>query len=194
MGNKMIPLRKLPRPKKKKKVGRKGFADMPRTDPRRIKHEQKVADVLALRLQGWSVRAIGGSVNLGKSQVHKLIDDALKEMGVRDKTEDLRTLEMARLDEITVGVFPKAAAGDNFAVDSYLKIQQRRMAIAGVAPPSTLNHTISSPDGGPVEHTVRTIADAAAAFDAKFAQVIAEASAFKILGELDDNGEGGEGA
>jgi hypothetical protein len=54
---------------------------------------------------------------------------------VQEPAEELRTMEVARLDQMLLGLWPKAIKGDTWAVDRVLKIMERRAALLGLDAP-----------------------------------------------------------
>ena len=103
------------------------------TDAQRIARQQRLATILSLRLQGWSLREIGESLSPACSPqaVHKCIKRALERM-VDEAVGQARQLELLRLDELTVGVYGRALDGDLGCVDAVLSLMQRRARLLGL--------------------------------------------------------------
>jgi hypothetical protein len=97
------------------------------TGPQQIERAQRLATIMSLRLQGWSLQAIGRSLTpqITAQAVHKCLKRALETM-VDEAVEPLRQIEALRLDEMTVGVYPAALNGDLPAIDRLLQIMTRR--------------------------------------------------------------------
>lgn len=107
-----------------------------KTGPEAIERQQRVAAILQLRLQGWSLREIGEAQTPPVSAVaiFKTIVRALRDM-VLLPFEEARKLEAARLDEMLVGVYDRAVNGDVNAVDRALSIHDRRARLMNLYPP-----------------------------------------------------------
>jgi hypothetical protein len=103
------------------------------TDPKRIERQMKVSAVLSMRLQGASLDAIGAAQDppVTKQAIWKMLKRALSDMLV-EPFEALRTMELARLDELMVPIYERALAGDISAIDTVLSIQVRRSKLLGL--------------------------------------------------------------
>jgi hypothetical protein len=88
---------------------------------------------MSLRLQGWSLQAIGESLNpaVSPQAVHKTLKLAIQRT-VNESVEQARRLEEMRLDELTTGVYEKALNGDLPAIDRTLQIMARRSRLLGL--------------------------------------------------------------
>lgn len=148
------PKRKPGRPKNIKKRGPVAAYDLPDHHPKRIEYEKTLASALDLRIKGWSARSIALSLGIPKTSVERMLDRAFAELKPYAESERVRELELARLDELTIGVMENASKGDVPSVASYLAIAQRRMAIVGIdpVPVSRVKNELSGPDGRPIEH------------------------------------------
>jgi hypothetical protein len=102
-----------------------------------IERAQREAEILQMRLQGWSLQAIGDAQNppLSSVRVHVIIRDALSRT-LTEPLEQARVLEVARLNEMLTGVYEKAAGGDLLAISSALSILQRRAKLIGLDAPA----------------------------------------------------------
>jgi hypothetical protein len=98
----------------------------------RIRREQRIAEIIQLRLQGWSLRQIGESLSpaISAQAVFACIRRALERVG--EAVEEARRLEELRLDELMVPIYEKALAGDISAIDTVLSIQVRRAKLLGL--------------------------------------------------------------
>jgi hypothetical protein len=103
-----------------------------RTSAKRIERDQRAAAVLALRLQGYSLKAIGEAQTppIHETTVFKIINTTLART-VAENVALWRRLAMLRLDELLVAVYEKAIAGDVFAVDRTLAILGRQARLMG---------------------------------------------------------------
>ena len=105
---------------------------------------------LQYRLAGASYRKIAKelqvSVETAWSDVQAELR-ALREIAVHD-AEELRELEMQRLDEWTLNLTPKARDGDPRAIGTLVRIQERRAKLTGLDAPDKVEHT--GKDGAPI--------------------------------------------
>jgi hypothetical protein len=106
------------------------------TGPQHIERAQRLATIMSLRLQGWTLQAIGESLSPACSAqaVHKCLKRALETM-VDEAVEQVRRLEELRLDELQAGLYEKALNGDLGAVDSVLSVMARRARLLGLDQP-----------------------------------------------------------
>jgi hypothetical protein len=103
------------------------------TSPQHIERAQRLATIMSLRLQGWTLQAIGESLSprCSAQAIHKTLKLALQRM-MTDAVEEARRLEALRLDELTTGVYEKALNGDLPAIDRTLQIMARRARLLGL--------------------------------------------------------------
>jgi phosphate uptake regulator len=103
------------------------------TGPQRIERERRIADILALRVAGNSLQAIGDAQDppVTAQAVHKTLKRAIERM-CSEAVEEARRIESLRLDELTLGVYPAASAGDIAAIDRCLAIMRRRARLLGL--------------------------------------------------------------
>lgn len=79
-----------------------------------------------------------------KQAAQKSVMDLLKAKQSQ-AAEDYKIFELERLDQMTMGLAPKAFKGDPRSVDSMLRIMERRARYLGLDVPA--EHNISSGDG-----------------------------------------------
>jgi hypothetical protein len=103
------------------------------TGAERVRREQRTADILAMRLQGFTLRDIGKAQSppVSPQAIQKLIDKVLDQM-VAEPCERLRKLELLRLDELQTAYYEKALAGDIACLDRVMTIMVRRARLAGL--------------------------------------------------------------
>ena len=75
---------------------------------------------------------------------------ALKQT-LQEPADELRKLELERLDKLLLGVWPQAVRGNQGSVDRALRIMERRAKLLGLDAP--VKSEWSGPDGGPIEVT-----------------------------------------
>lgn len=117
---------------------------MPRRSKRVVEAERKQAEIvlrrtkaLDLRIAGRSYRAIAEELEIGLTQAYDDVQNALAEARSveREKVEELRALELARLDVALEGLFPAVRKGNPLAVDRLLKISERRAKLCDLDAP-----------------------------------------------------------
>lgn len=96
---------------------------------------------LALRVQGKTHAQIAEELGYGaRSNAHRAIKRRLDALNREclERADQVKQLELTRLDAMLAGLWEKAAAGDPQAIDRVLKIQERRSAYEGLDMPRAL--------------------------------------------------------
>jgi hypothetical protein len=128
---------------------------MPReskTSVRRLDAVERQRQALELRKSGKTYEFIAGSLGYASPNgAYKAIHTALRAV-LREPAEELRTLEVERLDALLDGLWKKAASGDTWSVDRALKIMERRANLLGLDAPKKIENT--GKDGGPIRHEI----------------------------------------
>jgi hypothetical protein len=95
------------------------------------------AECLRLRLAGYSHREIAAQLGVAPSSAYKRVRHALDEINKTnlESAEQLRALELLRLDELLNALWDTAIAGDLRAVDRVLKVMERRAKLLGLDAP-----------------------------------------------------------
>jgi hypothetical protein len=104
------------------------------TGAAKILREQQLAEIIQLRLQGWSLRQIGESLHppCSAQNIHTRIRRALDGMAT-EATEQARRLEEMRCDELLAGgLYERAIGGDAQAAGAVLAVMQRRSRLLGL--------------------------------------------------------------
>jgi hypothetical protein len=103
------------------------------TSARRIERERRTAAIMQMRVEGYSLRAIGEAQHPPVSAVaiYKTIRKAIERM-VDEAVEQIRRIESLRLDEMMLSIYPAASAGDLVAIDRMLDIMRRRARLLGL--------------------------------------------------------------
>lgn len=106
------------------------LGDEPRPEPRknakkRVLRASRRMEAFTLRRQGQSYEAIGQHLGVNPRTVAIWVREAVREMP-KEERDDLRDMELARLDAILAPAMRLAIAGDLFAIDRVLRIQERR--------------------------------------------------------------------
>lgn len=92
--------------------------------------DDRRARALELHLAGATYQTIADQLGYAsKSGAHKAVQEALKDLGAPPSTNEANETELARLDAMLTGLWPKARRGDVQAIDRVLKISERREQI-----------------------------------------------------------------
>jgi len=95
--------------------------------------DEKRAKALELHLAGATYDSIAQAVGYAsKSGAHKAVQEALDDLG-NYASDDVIETELARLDAMLTGLWPKARRGDVQAVDRVLKIGERRSSLMAMS-------------------------------------------------------------
>jgi hypothetical protein len=133
---------------------------------RLIASTERQRKALELRTSGLDYRSIAERIGYGSvASAHKAVQVALKKT-LQEPADELRTMEVARLDQMLLGLWPKAIKGDTWAVDRVLKIMERRAALLGLDAPLKREDTIN------IRHVAEEVASE---FGVPVEDVIAEA-------------------
>lgn len=93
--------------------------------PARVARATRKQKALQMRLAGMSADDIAGRLKVHPSTVHAWVKDAIAAIP-NEEAEELRALEMHRLDAIFLPQFLAAQRGDVRAAEVCLKIMERR--------------------------------------------------------------------
>lgn len=127
----------------------KGHGNAAPRDARAIDAAERTRKALALRRAGASYEQIAKELGLSnKSAAHKMVKRGIESIP-REAAEDVRELELSRLDTMSRALWEKAAKGDGFAIERMLKIMKRRAEYLGLDAPKKQEH--SGPEGGPID-------------------------------------------
>ena len=89
--------------------------------------EENQARALELHLAGATYETIAKAIGYSnRSGAHKAVQAALSDLGRYSVDDDVIETELARLDAMLTGLWPKARRGDVQAIDRVLKIGERR--------------------------------------------------------------------
>lgn len=115
-----------------------------------IAQAERIAKALDLRRQGCSFGEIAKELGWRTRQAaFEAVSRALADT-VAEPAEDVRKLELMRLDRLERLLWPRAEAGDPKAVTGLLKVQERRAKLLGLDAPTKLANADGS-NIGPTE-------------------------------------------
>ena len=98
---------------------------------------------LDLRRAGLSYRQIGEELNVSYNTAHRDVRQALEALleVEHDKADEVRRIELQRLDELWRGLWPDATDGDPAAVRAALSLMERRAKVLGLDAPAKTEHS-----------------------------------------------------
>lgn len=93
---------------------------------------------LDLRKQGLTYREIGARLEVDYTTAYKDVQTELKRLAALalDSADELRQMELERLDMLTKALEPMARVGNPGAVNSYLRVMERRAKLLGLDAPA----------------------------------------------------------
>lgn len=107
------------------------LGDKPRRSTATVKRAARATrkqEALTMRLAGIPTRTIAARLNVHPSTVYAWVKDAIAAIP-QEQADELRALELERLDTMLAAVWRDVLAGDTRAIDSALRIMQRRAAL-----------------------------------------------------------------
>ncbi len=109
---------------------------------------EREAKAFSLRKGGKSYTAIARTLRISPQAAHKLVSAVFQrftdELG--ETVAVVRQLELERLDQMLLGIWPAVRKGDLPSIDRALKISERRPKILGIDLP--IAREVSGPDSG----------------------------------------------
>lgn len=112
-----------------------------KTSPRRLKAAQRQLKALELRRAGETFEAIAEQLDYsGRGVAYRAVMAALRKT-LQEPADEVRKLELERLDELLRSLWPKAQDGNQGAVDRILRIMQRRALLLGLDAPQAVDVT-----------------------------------------------------
>jgi hypothetical protein len=131
---------------------RKGlFSQMsePRTSENRLAAHDRKLRALELRKHAMTYPEIARELGYaGPSGAYQAVIGALRET-LREPAEQVRTLELERLDAMLEAVWPAAVAGDLKTIDAVLRLMDRRSRYLGLDAPARID----------IEQRIRAVAE-----------------------------------
>ena len=98
-------------------------------------------NVLKLRKMGLDAQQISGELDMPLDRVKNIISNALKALAkeMKGQAEQIRSLELTRLDELQTAIWADCMDGKLTAIDRVLKIMERRSKLVGLDAPERLD-------------------------------------------------------
>ena len=137
--------KKTSKKKTAKKKHRRG-ANVNTTSKAKARSQDRGEVALQHRIKGLSYSKIAAKMNISKSQAHTLVVKALTESSSRlaKSADDLRDLELERLDGLLEGIWAKAKKGSPQHSAQALRIMEQRQKLTGIqAAPQVLGEIIA---------------------------------------------------
>jgi len=107
----------------------------PMTSVKRLAAAERMVEALKLRKAGLGFQRIADELGYkSPSGAHDAVMKALKAT-LQEPADELRKLELERLDALLLGLWPKASRGDPRSVEVALKAMERRASYLGLDAP-----------------------------------------------------------
>lgn len=125
---------------------------MPASKAQRAKTADRRGKAIALRLAGMDWQTIADRLDYASRaaacvDVNRALEANLAEQS--QAADTLREVESQRLDRLQAAAWPSAVKGDLKAIETVLKVIDRRVKLQGLDMP--LRAELSGPDGGPMQ-------------------------------------------
>ena len=126
-----------------------------RTSPRRLETKELSRKALELRKAGANFTQIQKELGYKSLQsAINAVDRALR-MTMQPAADEVRKIELERLDMMLLTLLPKIRIGDTDAINTALRIMDRRAKYLGLDMP--IKAEITGKDGKPIQYDVRSI-------------------------------------
>jgi hypothetical protein len=119
--------------------------------PITLRTMDRAAKALEMKRDGATYDAIGKKLGITRQAAWKLIQNRFADIRkqTEESAEDVRDQQLMRLDGFLFALRGKVKRGDPRAIDSALRIEDRRAKLLGLDAPSRTE--VSGPDGGAIE-------------------------------------------
>jgi hypothetical protein len=107
------------------------------SNPKSLARTERAARAFALRKAGLSYRDIGLELGVNHATVYKDVQATIKQFldEAREHHTQIMAIEAARLDDLQRVMWEQAAMGDRRAIETVLKIMERRAKLLGLDTP-----------------------------------------------------------
>lgn len=129
-----------------------------------VTRAEDTSEMLRLRRDGWSYRAIGEHFAITHSSVYERVQKALHDT-VAESADEVRTLELERLDKMQARLEAKIEAGDMKAIATALSIMDRRAKYLGIDAPAKTEVTVALQETSEIDAAVAELVAAMKAQD-----------------------------
>lgn len=104
--------------------------------PQQIRAAKREAEAVEMRLAGKTYADIAEALDCSVGTAHNYVAKAMYRWG-SDTVEQLRQIELRRLDVITEKLWEQVEYGDPAAIEQYLRVSDRRAKLVGLDAPKT---------------------------------------------------------
>jgi DNA-binding CsgD family transcriptional regulator len=127
-----------------------------KTSPRKMRARDREVEALNLRKSGATYDQIGKTLGITTQGAYKAIIRSLQRLNEKNTegTEELRRLEVERLDRMLAAIWGQVLNGNQGAIDRALRIGERRAKLLGLDAPTKTDLTT---DGKPLTDVIRVI-------------------------------------
>jgi len=108
-----------------------------RVTTRKLAIRQRQAAALDGRLKGKTYRDVAAELGVTVHTAFRYVEQALDAV-IREPAEQVREMELQRLDRLYKAASPAAESGDAMMIAACLKIQERRARLLGLDAPESL--------------------------------------------------------
>lgn len=100
----------------------------------KLERAQRAAQIMQLRKEGLTYRAIGERVGLSYEMVRREIQIVMRQYleDAKDSQHEIVMLELLRLDDLLTSAYQGAMNGEAKMIDAVLKIMERRAKLLGL--------------------------------------------------------------
>lgn len=100
----------------------------------KLERAQRAAQIMQLRKEGLTYRAIGERVGLSYEMVRREIQIVMRQYleDAKDSQHEIVMLELLRLDDLLTSAYQGAMNGEVKMIDAVLKIMERRAKLLGL--------------------------------------------------------------
>jgi predicted DNA-binding protein (UPF0251 family) len=116
---------------------------MSSSTPAKLTAAERRVESLRLRKKGFSYFEIGRRLGVSSRTAHRDVKKHLDEIAqtCTEEAEEVRCIELQRLDELYVIAWSKIKAGSETAIDRCLRIQERRAKLLGLDAAMRVEHS-----------------------------------------------------
>ena len=127
------------------------MAKQSKTSAQRLIGAEKRLQALELRKCGATFAEIGKGLGISTQRAHKIVMEELERLAMLrlGNADELRRLELERLEMASIPVVNKVKRGDLQAALVWIKLSESRRKLLGIDAPA--RQEISGPNGGPIE-------------------------------------------
>lgn len=139
------------------------------TTNRRTAAAERAKQAVNLRIAGATFAQIGERIGVSTQAAHKMVVKHLDETRrlTAESAEQLRDMELKRLDAMQAALWPDAMRGDEQKVDRVIRIMGRRAALLGLDAPAKQEITYTDAElNGAIERELAQLAGRRPAQDA----------------------------